>query len=279
MSKPFTGIDHVILMANDLARSGAKLAELGFRVSPTLTHPPENGTADRLIIFQNTYLELLAVAQSVPATAPLEQFLQGGDALGAVALTTPDAKAAYDWLAANSIIAAEPMVFKQPMEDSDEILDFHIIQLPFNEKLGFLTFLCEHTQRAKTLRKEHMKHANGALDIAAIVFPANDPLSLQPELAPLFGEENITQVDDYLKVETGNAPIFLSTVARMEDHLGVKIDWSIRPPTAVSFKTASLAETNAYFERENTPLLTANDERVCVSADNGAGALIEFIEA
>src|SRR5437870_3505618 len=57
-------LDHVILVVDDLDRAAGLFTDLGFTVTPRSDHP--FGTANRLIVFDNNFIELLA---SMPGAA------------------------------------------------------------------------------------------------------------------------------------------------------------------------------------------------------------------
>ena len=66
-------IDHLVICVRDLAQAALDWQTLGFNLTPTGVHP--FGTSNRLAMFANNFLELLAVtdAAAVPPAAP-DQF-------------------------------------------------------------------------------------------------------------------------------------------------------------------------------------------------------------
>ena len=63
-------LDHLVICVRDLAQAALDWQTLGFSLTPTGVHP--FGTSNRLAMFANNFLELLAVtdAASVPPAAP-----------------------------------------------------------------------------------------------------------------------------------------------------------------------------------------------------------------
>ncbi|HEX9590413.1 MAG TPA: VOC family protein, partial [Bradyrhizobium sp.] len=63
-------IDHLIICVRDLAQAALSWQTLGFTLTPVGVHP--FGTSNRLAMFANNFLELLAVtdAAAIPAAAP-----------------------------------------------------------------------------------------------------------------------------------------------------------------------------------------------------------------
>src|ERR1043165_2709951 len=63
-------LDHLVICVRDLAQAAPDWQALGFNLTPTGVHP--FGTSNRLAMFGNNFLELLAVtdAAAVPPAAP-----------------------------------------------------------------------------------------------------------------------------------------------------------------------------------------------------------------
>ena len=63
-------IHHLVICVRDLTHAALDWQKLGFNLTPTGVHP--FGTSNRLAMFGNNYLELLAVtdAAAVPPAAP-----------------------------------------------------------------------------------------------------------------------------------------------------------------------------------------------------------------
>src|SRR6478735_12181898 len=63
-------LDHLVICVHDLAQAALDWQTLGFNLTPTGVHP--FGTSNRLAMFGNNFLELLAVtdAAAVPPATP-----------------------------------------------------------------------------------------------------------------------------------------------------------------------------------------------------------------
>src|SRR5689334_12734164 len=62
-------LDHLVICVHDLAKAASDWQKLGFNLTPTGVHP--FGTSNRLAMFGNNFLELLAVTD-VAAIPPAE---------------------------------------------------------------------------------------------------------------------------------------------------------------------------------------------------------------
>src|SRR5262245_44683106 len=94
-------IDHLVICVRDLAQAALDWQRLGFNLTPTGVHP--FGTSNRLAMFGNNFLELLAVtdAAAVPPAEPgrfsfaahNQDFLATADGMSMLALHSTDAHA------------------------------------------------------------------------------------------------------------------------------------------------------------------------------------------
>src|SRR5450631_706317 len=112
-------IDHLIICVRDLAQAGQSLRTLGFTLTPTGVHP--FGTSNRLAMFGNNFLEVLAVTDpaAVPAAAPgrfsfaahNQKFLATSEGMSMLALHSADAHADAARFKANDVSAYAPFDF------------------------------------------------------------------------------------------------------------------------------------------------------------------------
>src|SRR4030081_4157368 len=94
-------LDHLVICGHDLAQAALDWQSLGFTLTPTGVHP--FGTSNRLAMFANNFLELLAVtnAAAVPPAAPgrfsfaahNQHFLDTAEGMSMLALHSADAHA------------------------------------------------------------------------------------------------------------------------------------------------------------------------------------------
>ncbi|NQY97650.1 MAG: VOC family protein [Henriciella sp.] len=76
-------LDHIIIVVEDLDRAASAYEAFGFFVTPKSVHP--FGTANRLVVFQNNFIELLAVDDPVMlgAYSVVPDFLEANGGSGA----------------------------------------------------------------------------------------------------------------------------------------------------------------------------------------------------
>src|SRR5882672_3230297 len=180
-------IDHLVICVHDLARAERSLRTLGFTLTPTGVHP--FGTSNHLAMFENNFLELLAVTDpaAIPAAAPglfsfaahQQNFLATAEGMSMLALHSSDAQADAARFAANGIGAYAPFSFGR-----DAVLPGgKTARLQFS--LAFATdpampeiafFTCQQHHAPELFWKpDYQRHPNGALRVVEVVMSAPEP--------------------------------------------------------------------------------------------------------
>ena len=66
---PISGLDHALVLVEDLDRARDRFAALGFTLSPRGLHSAQRGTANHTIMLEGAYIELLGVLTPTPLNA------------------------------------------------------------------------------------------------------------------------------------------------------------------------------------------------------------------
>jgi hypothetical protein len=217
-------IDHIIICVHDLARAERSLRTLGFTLTPTGVHP--FGTSNHLAMFENNFLELLAVtdAAAIPAAAPdlfsfaahQQNFLATAEGMSMLALHSSDAQADAARFAANGIGAYAPFSFGR-----DAVLpggrtarvQFSLAFATDPAMPGIAFFTCQQHHAPELFWKpEYQRHPNGALRVVEVVMSAPEPAEHRvflerltesvAELAP--GRLTVGKPDDRITVLSAN---------------------------------------------------------------------------
>lgn len=163
-----TRLDHLVLPVADLDTAAATLAESGFVVTPEAAHP--FGTANRLVVFEGVYLELVAVAQPdrLPVTGfarlvadHLEAGRTGFSHLACRAESLVDAGSA---ISNAGMEAGEPMWFSRPAPRSDgsqSTAGFTLLPIVGHPQ----QFFCVHHTPEAVWFAPHLRHPNGVTRI------------------------------------------------------------------------------------------------------------------
>jgi hypothetical protein len=180
-------LDHLVICVHDLAKAALDWQTLGFSPTPTGVHP--FGTSNRLAMFGNNFLELLAVtdAAAVPLAAPghfsfaahNQDFLKAAEGMSMLALHSTDSHAEAARFRAADIGAYAPFDFGR-----DAVLpDGRTARVGFS--LAFATdpampgiafFTCQQRHPPELFWKaEYQHHPNGALRVVEVVMSAPEP--------------------------------------------------------------------------------------------------------
>lgn len=181
-------LDHLVICVHDLAQAAADWQRLGFTLTPTGVHP--FGTSNRLAMFENNFLELLAVtdAAAVPPATPghfsfaahNREFLRGAEGMSMLVLHTTDAHADAARFRANGIGAYAPFDFGR-----DAVLPgggtarvaFSLAFATDPAMPGIAFFTCQQRHPPELFWKaEYQRHPNGALRVTEVVMSAPEPM-------------------------------------------------------------------------------------------------------
>jgi len=180
-------LDHLVICVHDLAQAALDWQTLGFNLTPTGVHP--FGTSNRLAMFGNNFLELLAVtdAAAVPPAAPgrfsfaahNRDFLATGEGMSMLAMHSTDAHADATHFKADGIGAYAPFDFGR-----DAVLPgggaarvaFSLAFATDPAMPGIAFFTCQQRHPPELFWKpEYQRHPNGVLRAIEVVMSAPEP--------------------------------------------------------------------------------------------------------
>ena len=180
-------LDHLVICVRDLAQAALDWQTLGFSLTPTGVHP--FGTSNRLAMFANNFLELLAVTDdaAVPPAAPgrfsfaahNRDFLLTGEGMSMLAMHSTDAHADATRFKANHIGAYAPFDFGR-----DAVLpgggaarvEFSLAFATDPAMPGIAFFTCQQRHPPELFWKaEYQRHPNRALRVVEVVMSAPEP--------------------------------------------------------------------------------------------------------
>ena len=180
-------LDHLVICVRDLARAALDWQTLGFGLTPTGVHP--FGTSNRLAMFGNNFIELLAVtdAAAVPPAASgrfsfaahNRDFLATGEGMSMLAMHSADAHADAARFKAHHIGAYAPFDFGR-----DAVLpgggtarvEFSLAFATDPAMPGIAFFTCQQRHPPELFWKpEYQHHPNGALRVIEVVMSAPEP--------------------------------------------------------------------------------------------------------
>jgi hypothetical protein len=180
-------LDHLVICVRDLAQAALDWQALGFSLTPTGVHP--FGTSNRLAMFANNFLELLAVtdAAAVPPAASgrfsfaahNRDFLARAEGMSMLAMHSADAHADAARFEADHIGAYAPFDFGR-----DAVLpgggtarvEFSLAFATDAAMPGIAFFACQQRHPPELFWKgEYQCHPNGTLRVIEVVMSAPEP--------------------------------------------------------------------------------------------------------
>jgi hypothetical protein len=192
-------IDHIIICVHDLASAERSLQTLGFKLTPTGVHP--FGTSNHLAMFENNFLELLAVTDpaAVPAAAPgrfsfaahHQDFLARAEGMAMLALYSADANADAARFAADGIGAYAPFGFGRDAVlpgGATARVQFSLAFATDPAMPGIAFFTCQQHHAPELFWKpDYQRHPNGALRVVEVVMSSPEPAKHRVFLERLTG--------------------------------------------------------------------------------------------
>jgi hypothetical protein len=180
-------LDHLVICVHDLAKAAGDWERLGFILTPTGVHP--FGTSNRLAMFGNNFLELLAVTDvaAVPRAAPghfsfaahNQDFLRDREGMSMLALHSTDSHAEAARFRAADIGSYAPFDFGR-----DAVLPgggvarvgFSLAFATDAKMPGIAFFTCQQRHPPELFWKaEYQKQPNGALRVVEVLMSAPEP--------------------------------------------------------------------------------------------------------
>lgn len=203
MLNTLEGLDHVVIMVNQLAQAASNWSKLGFTVSPQGQHSAHLGTGNHTIVFEDDYLELLGVLKETDHNQASRDFLQRrGEGLERVAFRTNNAADGVKALQQLGQAVDGPIDFSRPVQLADGSTTeaaFSIFRWPADERAADLRiFACQHRSRNAVWVPELTEHKNTAYAIARVEVIARNPEQAAKKLAQLINHKYYAEQDKYI---------------------------------------------------------------------------------
>jgi hypothetical protein len=207
--KNVIGIDHAVVVVNDLDKAAENWKRLGFTVSPRGTHSAKMGSGNYTIMLEPDYIELMGVLVETEHNAPTRAFLSArGEGIERVAFTAVDSAAGAEEIRARGYEPVGPVDFERPVTLPDGAVSaarFRIFQWPIAEAPGGLRiFACQHKTRDTVWIPELMQHANGARRLKQVLVASPEPAQDAAHLARMIDREVRPEPDGAVAVPSGS---------------------------------------------------------------------------
>jgi Glyoxalase-like domain len=211
------GIDHLIVMVQELDRSAAAWQALGFAITPRGFHQT-GGTANHLIMLEGTYIELLGMADS-RTTSPYRAMMDSPGLWG-IALRG-SAERTYALWRERDLEVSDPTQLARGVEidGKNELARFHLTMLERSASLPFLIFCCEQLTPQFVWRKDRPPHANGAVRLKELVVVADDA-RVSHEFERVTGGDLASSAHGTSRIALGDSSLTFHSPATYRDRYG-----------------------------------------------------------
>jgi hypothetical protein len=180
-------IDHLVVCVHDIERAALTYEALGFTLTPVSEHP--FGTRNRLALFADNFIELLAIADpaKIPAAAlghfsfaaHNQAFLGAAEGMSMLVWHSSDAHADAARFAATGLGAYAPVDFGRDARLPDGTItrfDFSLAFATDPALPGLAFFTCQQRHAPNLFwRPEYQRHPNSASRVIEIVLSAPQP--------------------------------------------------------------------------------------------------------
>lgn len=179
-------LDHLVLPVESLDAAAQTLSDSGFVVTPQAEHP--FGTANRLVVFDGAYLELVTVVDTgrLPsdgfARRVFEHLDSGSTGFSHVACAARSVTAAGEEVRDLGLDVDAPMWFSRraPRSDGSELTaSFTLLALTDSPHV----FFCVHHTPTAVWFGPHLAHPNGARTIERAATELDLPFTVDPIVA------------------------------------------------------------------------------------------------
>ena len=283
------GIEHPLVTVHDLARVAAQYEALGFDPTPTGRHPW--GTINRLIMFADNFIELIAVADAGAIETDLvgghrfgrrvRDRLATGEGISLLALRSTDIDADEVTAAARGAGTAGQVEFRRAVRLPDGTQDEAVVTLailPDPVHPGLDVFLCRQHKPHLVWNPGWLAHRNGAEAITAVTYVAAQPAEHRKRLAAIWGESNVQQRSDEIAAQTAGG-IFRLVDQAGYDRLFGGVDLPSRTTdrmpcgVGISIRVADLAVARAF---AGDVAVTGPDGRMLIPPGLAGGVALEL---
>jgi catechol 2,3-dioxygenase-like lactoylglutathione lyase family enzyme len=280
--KNVIGIDHAVVMVQDLDKAAENYRQLGFTISPRGTHSAHMGTGNYTIMFDPDYIELLGVLAATEHNAPARAFLdQRGEGIERIAFTAIDSAAGAEEIRARGLEPIGPTDFERPVTLPDGTVSaakFRTFMWPTAEAPGGVRiFACQHKTRDTVWIPELMKHANAAKRIKQTLIATPEPAKEAADLGQLIDREPKAEADGAVTVPSGGDRadfVYLTLEQLGKRYPGVPLaGLSERGGAALVLVSGDLAAT----DKALGSAAVRSGPAICVPPAKANGTLLAFV--
>lgn len=234
-------LDHVAHFVPDLDAAGTLLETLGFVPSPVSHHQANGapaGTANRCLMFEEGYVEILAPTLDTANAARIRDHMRRYAGIHLVCFGTPDSEGEHRRLAAHGF-EPEPYVRLERRVEDGRTVKFGVVYVPPAKMPEARVQYCEHFTPEVIWEPRFVAHPNGVTGLGDSYVVADDPVQTAARWARFAGLLPAPD-GDLVRLDTARGRIFIGT----QKALSSFIEDVPAPPSIAAF---SLKTRNGAF--------------------------------
>jgi hypothetical protein len=210
-------LDHLAHFVPELDAAAAVWEKLGLRVTPPSQHQVGGkpaGTANRCVMFEQGYIELLAPTADTPNAQRVRERMKRFVGVHLCCFGTPDAAAEHARLAAHGF-EPEPLVQLERKLEGGNLARFHVIYVPPGKMAEGRVQYCEH------LTPEHVWREGfvNPLRLSAVYVVADEPEEVAARWGR-FGGLLPRPEDGFARLDTARGQVRIGKRTAIEKLLG-----------------------------------------------------------
>lgn len=290
--KKTMSLDHVLVCVHDYEQTLNHYQNMGFARTQISYHPW--GTATCFLMFEDTFIELLGIADASKIGThevngfcfgrQVQTFLdKGEDGIALIALHSKDAHADFARLSPTHTENQGIVDFRRTIKLEDGSLDEVVVSIALfidSKYPEASSFVC-HQHRPDLIWVDEWKsHPNGTTHIAAVTYMADDFSVLAQRWQAEYGDAVIQRTGE-LSVDTQSGLLRALTPAQFASaYAGIELPESHNPHphvAALTLGTRSLTDLIAILETNRVPHIQGAG-RVLVSPQVTGNVIFEFIQ-
>lgn len=275
------GLDHVLILHDDLERARRSAETLGFQTTPVCAHSPHMGTANSTIVMpdRSTYIELLGIVNPTAHNRAMRDALASrGNHIFGLAMRG-NAREAHARLSTLGAADGDVIDFSRPVElpQGRREASFSIVQMKPGTVPGLYGIICEHHTLDVVWREDRLGHPNGAQAVSDLIGEAPDLDAVGSAWGALL-EGETTRTSDTLEARTATARVRYNAPLAARKMLDIMPGDEDEPRMlALTIAVGSIDKTKAWFDK--TGIGYRQEEGLLRLDRHDLGCVLLFIEA
>ena len=286
MSTGINNINHVGMAVRDLALTAARYEAMGFQLTPYSPHsaawkPGDAvqplGSGNRCVMFENTYLEILASEDAKRPAARITNFLKHHQGAHIICFDCGDCDVVDRRVRGLGIATSGVIPLQRDIDTPEGVRTAKFLRTQFDPKdspEGYIQ-AARHLTPEYIYQPRYTQHANGCCQLAETILVADDLAAFTQKYRRYIGTEPVQQ---------GKAVHFRLALGTTLTIIGLHdapelLPGTLLPPipgiAAVTFRTPALAALKDRLTSRGFTVVAA-DDRILVPAEEACGVAMLF---